>query len=60
MILAEKMSNQTLTELVKMADKIVIDEVKGKQVTLKISWFDLKGARKSKKFLLSEKEKIEF
>ncbi|MDE1765235.1 MAG: hypothetical protein KGI27_03055 [Thaumarchaeota archaeon] len=54
------MANQTLSALVKLADKIVIDEVKGKKVTLKISWFDLKGARKSKKFLLNEKEKIEF
>ncbi|MDE1762947.1 MAG: hypothetical protein KGH88_01705 [Thaumarchaeota archaeon] len=54
------MANQTLSELVKLADKIVIDQVKGKKVTLKISWFDLKGARKSKKFLLNEKEKIEF
>lgn len=54
------MANQTINELVKMADKIVIDEIKGKQVTLKISWFDLKGTKKSKKFLLSEKEKIEF
>ncbi|MDE1868250.1 MAG: hypothetical protein KGI08_11160 [Thaumarchaeota archaeon] len=54
------MVNQTISELVKMADKIVIDQVKGKKVTLKISWFDLKGARKSKKFLLEEKEKIEF
>jgi hypothetical protein len=54
------MANQTISELVKLADKIVIDEVNGKKVTLKISWFDLKGTRKSKKFLLSEKEKIEF
>ncbi|MGB6463959.1 MAG: hypothetical protein WBF38_07030 [Nitrosotalea sp.] len=54
------MVNQTISELVKMADKIVIDEVKGEKVTLKISWFDLKGTRKSKKFLLTEKEKIEF
>ncbi|MDE1726957.1 MAG: hypothetical protein KGH89_06785 [Thaumarchaeota archaeon] len=54
------MVNQTISELVKMADRIVIDQVKGKKVTLKISWFDLKGARKSKKFLLEEKEKIEF
>ena len=54
------MANQPINELVKMADKIVIDEVRGKQVTLKISWFDLKGARKSKKFMLTEKEKIEF
>lgn len=54
------MPNQTLSELVKTADKITIDEVKGKKVTLKISWFDLKGVRKSKKFLLNEKDKIEF
>lgn len=54
------MSNQTLSELVKTADKITIDEIKGKKVTLKISWFDLKVVKKSKKFLLSEKDKIEF
>jgi hypothetical protein len=54
------MSNQTLGELVKIADKITIDEIKGKKVTMKISWFDLKGVRKSKKFLLTEKDKIEF
>ncbi len=54
------MSNQTLSELVKTADKITIDEIKGKKVTLKVSWFDLKGVRKSKKFLLTEKDKIEF
>ncbi len=55
-----KMANQSITEVVKLADKIVVDQVKGKKVTLKISWFDLKGARKSKKFLLAEKDKIEF
>ena len=54
------MSSQTLGELVKMADQITIDEVKGKKVILKISWFDLKGVKKSKKFLLTEKDKIEF
>ena len=54
------MSNQTLSELVKIADQITIDEVKGKKVVLKISWFDLKGVKKSKKFLLTEKDKIEF
>lgn len=59
-ITKEKMSHQTLGELVKTADKITIDEVKGKKVILKISWFDLKGSRKTKKFLLNEKDKIEF
>lgn len=54
------MPNQSISELVKLADKITIDQIKGKKVTLRISWFDLKGARKSKKFLLAEKEKIEF
>jgi hypothetical protein len=56
----EKMLNQTLSELVKTADKITIDEIKGKKVTLKVSWFDLKGVSKSKKFLLTEKDKIQF
>lgn len=56
----KKMSNQTLMELVKIADKITVDEIKGKKVTLKISWFDVKGARKTKKFLLNEKDNIEF
>lgn len=56
----KRMLNQTLSELVKTADKITIDEIKGKKVTLKISWFDLKGVKKSKKFLLTEKDKIEF
>lgn len=54
------MSNQTLSELVKIADTITIDGIRGKKVTLKISWFDVKGARKTKKFLLNEKDNIEF
>jgi hypothetical protein len=54
------MINQTLSELVKIADTVSVDEVKGKKVTLKISWFDLKGERKTKKFLLNEKDEIEF
>jgi hypothetical protein len=54
------MSNQTLMELVKIADKITVDEIKGKKVTLKISWFDVKGVRKTRKFLLNEKDNIEF
>ena len=54
------MSNQTLSELVKTADQISIDEIKGKKVVLKVSWFDVKGVKKSKKFLLTEKDKIEF
>ena len=56
----EKMMNQTLSELVKTADTITIEEIKGKKVTLKVSWFDLKGVRKTKKFLLTEKDEIEF
>lgn len=52
--------NQTISELVKIADKISIDGIKGKKVTLKISWFDLKGVKKSKKFELNEKDNIEF
>ena len=56
----KKMSNQTLSELVKTADQISIDEIKGKKVVLKVSWFDVKGVKKSKKFLLTEKDKIEF
>jgi hypothetical protein len=54
------MSNQTLMELVKIADKITVDEIKGKKVTLKISWFDVKGVRKTRKFVLNEKDNIEF
>jgi hypothetical protein len=56
----QKMVNQTLSELVKLADTITIDEIKGKKVTLKINWFDLKGVSKSKKFILTEKDKISF
>ena len=59
-LIQEKVTNQTLGELVKTADKITIDKIKGKKVTLKIIWFDLKGVKKSKKFLLNEKDKIEF
>ena len=54
------MINQTLSELVKVADTVSVDEINGKKVILKISWFDLKGVRKSKKFLLNEKDEIEF
>lgn len=50
---------QELRELVKRTDKIQIAEVRGKKATLKISWFNVKGAKKSKKFLLVEKNKIE-
>ena len=52
--------NQTLSDLVKSADTITIEEVKGKKVTLKVGWFDLKGVRKTKKFSLNEKDEIEF
>ena len=52
--------SQTLSELVKTADAITIEEIKGKKVTLKVSWFDLKGVRKTKKFVLNEKDEIEF
>ena len=54
------MPSQTLSELVKTADQITIDEIKGKKVVLKVSWFDVKGVKKTKKFLLTEKDKIEF
>jgi hypothetical protein len=59
-IINEKMMIQTLSELVKTADTITIEEVKGKKVTLKVSWFDLKGVRKTKKFSFNEKDEIEF
>ncbi|MGI0060891.1 MAG: hypothetical protein ACREBA_00390 [Nitrosotalea sp.] len=55
-----EMSGRSITQLVKTADEIIVDEVRGKQVTLKIRWYDIKGARKSEKFSLAEKDRIEF
>ncbi|MGH2613039.1 MAG: hypothetical protein ACRDFB_08345 [Rhabdochlamydiaceae bacterium] len=55
-----EMSGQSITQLVKTADEIIVDEVRGKKVTLKIRWYDVKGTRKSEKFSLAEKDRIEF
>ncbi len=60
MVSSIEMSGRSITELVKTADDITIDEVRGKKVTLKIRWYDVKGTRKSEKFSLTEKDKIEF
>ncbi|MDE1766783.1 MAG: hypothetical protein KGI27_11010 [Thaumarchaeota archaeon] len=54
------MSGRSIAQLVRTADDITIDEIRGKKVTLKIRWYDIKGTRKSEKFSLTEKDRIEF
>ena len=47
-------------KLFRAAESIKVDEISGTKVTIELSWFDVKGNPKSEKFVLFERELVEF
>lgn len=54
------MDEAALQKAMKVAESIKVDEISGRKVTIELSWFDIKGNLKSEKFVLFERELIEF
>jgi hypothetical protein len=54
------MDEKLLQKALRAAESIKVDEISGQKVTIELSWFDVKGNPKSEKFILFEKELIEF
>jgi hypothetical protein len=54
------MDEKALQKALRVAEGIKVDEISGRQVTIELSWFDVKGNPKSEKFILFEKELVEF
>jgi hypothetical protein len=54
------MDEKSLQKALRVAESIKVDEISGRQVTIELSWFDVKGNPKSEKFILFEKELVEF
>ena len=54
------MDEKALQKALRVAESIKVDEISGRHVTIELSWFDVKGEPKSEKFILFEKELVEF
>lgn len=54
------MDEKSLQKALRVAESIKVDEISGSKVTIELSWFDVKGNPKSEKFVLFERELIEF
>jgi len=59
MILLE-MSKLQISDHLKMADTMKIEKATKGKVSMKVSWFDVKGKRHYQSYSLSEGEQIEF
>jgi hypothetical protein len=56
----QKMSKLQLSDHLQMAETMKIEKASRGKVSMKISWFDVKGKRHYQSYSLSEGEQIEF
>ena len=56
----QKMPKLQLGDHLKMADTMKIEKAARGKVSMKVSWFDVKGKRHYQSYLLNEGEQIEF
>ena len=59
MILKE-MSNLQISDHLKMADTMKIEKASRGKVSMKVSWFDVKGKKHYQSYSLNEGEQVEF
>jgi hypothetical protein len=56
----QEMSKLQISDHLKMADTMKIEKASRGRVSMKFSWFDVKGKRHYQSYSLNEGEKIEF
>jgi hypothetical protein len=56
----QKMSKLQMSDHLKMADTMKIEKASRGKVSMKISWFDVKGKRHYQSYSMNEGELIEF
>ena len=56
----QKMSKLQMGDHLKMADTMKIERASRGKVSMKVSWFDVKGKRHFQSYSLNEGEEIEF
>lgn len=54
------MNKLEISDRLRMADSMKIESASRGKVSMKVSWFDVKGKRHNKSYLLNEGEQIEF
>ena len=59
-MILQEMSKLQISDHLKMADTMKIEKATKGKVSMKISWFDVKGKRHYQSYSLSEGEQIEF
>ena len=56
----QNMSTLQISDHLKMADTMKIEKASRGKVSVKVSWFDVKGKRHFQSYSLNEGQKIEF
>ena len=59
-MILQKMSKLQLSDHLQMAETMKIEKASRGKVSMKISWFDVKGKRHYQSYTLDEGEQIEF
>jgi len=59
-MILQKMTKLQLSDHLKMADTMKIEKASRGKVSMKVSWFDVKGKRHYQSYSLNEGEQIEF
>ena len=54
------MSKLELSDRLRMADTVKIEKASRGKVSMKVSWFDVKGKRHHQSYSLNEGEQVEF
>ena len=56
----QEMSNLQISDHLKMADTMKIEKASRGKVSMKVSWFDVKGKKHYQSYSLNEGEQVEF
>jgi hypothetical protein len=59
-MILQKMAKLQLSDHLQMADTLKIEKASRGKVSMKVSWFEVKGKRHYKSYSLNEGEQIEF
>jgi len=60
LMIGQKMNKLEISDRLKMAESMRIEKASRGKVSMKISWFDVKGKRHYQSYSLNEGEQIEF
>ncbi len=59
-MILQEMSNLQISDHLKMADTMKIENASRGKVSMKVSWFDVKGKKHYQSYSLNEGEQVEF